>query len=179
MLLTFLQTLSLLLPIFISGLFLILCIKKRLFVGLDIPLDKGTRMWGQPLFGANKTYRGILVHVGISITVTVILWYFAPSAPWIHPIFYNSPLILGFLYAAAYSLGELINSFIKRRLAIPAGTQAKRIQYFFDTTDGIILVGCMFVGVYHVAPLQALAAVVLGCGAHLATDALMKRLRLK
>ncbi len=175
----FLQTLSLLLPILVSGLFLILCIKKKLFVELDKPIDRGVKFQGAELFGANKTYRGIVVHIVIAITVTTILWFFVPIVPLIHPVFYNSPLVLGFLYAAFYSIGELINSFVKRRIGIPAGKNTHGMQYFFDTADGIVLVGLMLALVYHVAWPVALLAFVLGCLVHIGTDALMKRLALK
>jgi hypothetical protein len=178
------QAVSLLIPLVFSGMVLIACIKLRLFTSLDVPIDGG-RMWrGKPLFGRNKTYRGILVHFAAAIIACGVLWAIQPYAGWVSPVYNCGPVLLGSVFAAAYIVGELLNSFIKRRVGVAAGGFTKdplqnRVQYFFDTADGIIVVG-LVLGFVFVVPLgQVLLAVTLAYFVHIAIDGLMRRLGLK
>ena len=74
------------------------------------PLDAGLLLAdGHPLFGASKTLRGLIAALGCT---TLLAWLFGWH-PW-----------LGLLFAAMAMLGDLLASFIKRRLAIPASGMA-------------------------------------------------------
>lgn len=64
---------------------------------------------GRPLFGASKTLRGLLAAL---LCTTLLAWLMG----W--------PPLLGLLFAAMAMLGDLLASFIKRRLAIPASGMA-------------------------------------------------------
>lgn len=179
-----LQAVSLLIPLVFSGLVLIACIKARLFVGLDVPID-GARMWrGKPLFGRNKTYRGVLVHFVAAIIACGVLWALEPYASWVSPVYNCGPVLLGSVFASAYIAGELLNSFIKRRLGVPAGGFTtsyfhNKVQYFFDTADGIIVVGLALGFIFAVPWGQVLLAVIIAYFVHGAIDALMRKLGLK
>lgn len=176
----FLQTLSLLLPILVAGVFLIYTIKRKLFKPLCVPIDGGKKFQGRPIFGSNKTWRGIVIYVIGSIVVCCILWLGTRNdLTWIHPIFSNNPIILGILYGVSYSCGELINSFIKRRLRIRPGHSSNMVQYFFDTVDGIVLTILVLSIVYGANWLQLLLVLLIGIVVHLSTDWVMKKHRLK
>jgi hypothetical protein len=85
-------------------------VKKCLGSHLATPLDGGVRLGdGQPLFGASKTIRGILA----AIVVTAAL------APLI-----GSSFAVGALFAALAMAGDLLSSFLKRRLKRPPSSQA-------------------------------------------------------
>jgi hypothetical protein len=69
------------------------------------PLDGGLLLAdGRPLFGASKTLLGLIAAL---LCATLLAWLLG----W-HPL-------LGLLFAAMAMLGDLLASFIKRRLAIP------------------------------------------------------------
>ena len=84
--------------------------KKILNIRFAYPLDCGLRLAdGQPLFGASKTLRGIL----LSLFVTAVL----------------APLLgvswrIGMVAAAAAMIGDLFSSFVKRRMKLPPSSQA-------------------------------------------------------
>ena len=84
--------------------------KKILHNRFAYPLDCGLRLAdGQPLFGKSKTLRGIL----LSLSVTSI---FAPllGVSW----------RVGLIAAGAAMTGDLLSSFIKRRMKLPPSSQA-------------------------------------------------------
>jgi CDP-diglyceride synthetase len=86
-------------------------IAKKVFgKALAFPLDKGiTLADGQPLFGHGKTIRGI----AISIVVTTL------GAPWT-----GLPATAGFLVSAMAMIGDLLSSFVKRRMKLVSGSMA-------------------------------------------------------
>lgn len=88
-------------------------LKFDLLAALRRPIDGG-RNW----FGANKTWRGALVMFTGVVLGTAVAWPLLPDAlrdePW---------LAVGALIAAGTVLGELPNSFMKRRLGIAPGSR--------------------------------------------------------
>jgi hypothetical protein len=87
-----------------------LCIRFGLLRGLARPIDRGATLGGRRLFGDNKTWRGITaVALGSALGFALLG---------------RGPL-LGLAVGAAAMLAELPNSFVKRRLAITPGQQAK------------------------------------------------------
>lgn len=74
------------------------------------PLDGNVQFIdGRPLFGPSKTIRGVVV----SLLVTAL------GAP---PL--GFPIWIGLLVAAAAMAGDLLSSFLKRRLGLAASTRA-------------------------------------------------------
>ena len=63
---------------------------------------------GQPLFGASKTWRGLVAALLLTAVVSVLL---------------GLPLGFGLLFAAASMLGDLLSSFTKRRLGKASSTR--------------------------------------------------------
>jgi len=74
------------------------------------PLDAGINFIdGKPLFGATKTWRGILA---AWIPTSLVAWLM------------HLPFLTGFLIALCAMLGDLLSSFIKRRLGMPSSSMA-------------------------------------------------------
>ena len=74
------------------------------------PLDAGLSLPdGERLFGKNKTLRGLIS----AIVVTTIV-----------ALLFGLTWQIGALIATVAMLGDLLSSFIKRRLALPSGSQA-------------------------------------------------------
>jgi len=74
------------------------------------PIDGGAQFVdGRPLFGPSKTIRGVVV----SLLVTAL------GAPLL-----GLPIWIGLLVAAAAMAGDLLSSFLKRRLGLAASSKA-------------------------------------------------------
>lgn len=180
-----LQIISLTLPVLVSGLVLILILKKNYLKVLDIPLDHYLIINEVRLFGDNKTYRGLAVFTIVSISICVALqrFYLNGFYEFIHPIFKNNPILIGVIYSFAYTLGELVNSVIKRQAHISPGkttrSSFRSLQRFLDLSDGIVMVAFVLTLFTLVTPGQAFIASILGIGIHLGTDNLMQNLKLK
>lgn len=180
-----LKIIGLTIPLLLSGLSLIIVLKKKWLMSMDAPLDQGSLLSGKRIFGDNKTYRGLLIHISVNIFACLILYlgYTNGLSKFIHPIFSNSPILVGLIYSLSYTLGELINSVIKRQMGIPPGvvTNSKsiNIQRFFDLSDGIIVVVIILSLLNLVTAFQAITAGFMGIALHYFTDSLMRRLNLK
>lgn len=101
------------------------------------PIDGGEMMNGQPLFGANKTWRGLAAGIigACLITFAQALLYLWPPTRQISLFDYpNGWLPLGILAGAGAIVGDLIKSFFKRRIGIKAGDS----WIFFDQLDFIL-----------------------------------------
>jgi hypothetical protein len=83
------------------------------------------------------------------------------------------PFVCGAIYGLGYVLGELPNSFLKRRLGVAAGDRSPRfgsLQYVADQVDSVI--GCLIaLRTFH-RPTRAevISAAVLGSALHIGID---------
>lgn len=126
-----LQLLFLATPMILAATTHMVIVKKNVFPFLVIPIN-------QKIFGANKTWRGVIVMpvLGfVSMLITLRLLNFFELSSLLENLI--SPYLLGFILGLAYILGELPNSFIKRKMKIPAGGQAEKYRWFFMILDRI------------------------------------------
>lgn len=90
------------------------------------PLDGGRSFRGRRILGDNKTWRGALCMTAGVVLATVVLWPWAwwqdhlPGA-----VRASSPVVVGFLIGLGTVVGELPNSFLKRRLGIAPGKRRR------------------------------------------------------
>lgn len=178
------QAFTLLLPITFGGLTLILCMRKGWLRSLDVPLDGGLTLGGMPLIGKSKSLRSLAIYTLSAILVCSVLNIIAGSSDYVSDIYQTSPVILGPEIALSYLAGEILNSFVKRRMGIVTSGNSSswlgsRIQSVFDNVDGIISCGTLFILVYQVQASVLAISFVLAVLLHLSTDLLMRRLRLK
>lgn len=105
-------------------------------VGGGRPIDGG-RNWrdGKRLFGDGKTYRGFIGGVIIGTAIGFIQFFFESQ----NGLNY-SPIFRGFLLAFGALSGDLIGSFIKRRINIPRGSPALGMDQLGFMIVGVILV---------------------------------------
>jgi CDP-2,3-bis-(O-geranylgeranyl)-sn-glycerol synthase len=92
------------------------------------PIDFGKKFANRPLFGATKTWEGFIAGCFIAMAIATLEMFAFPylpfdQAPITLTIVKMSPL-LGFLLGFGAMTGDLIGSFIKRRLGIPSGKPA-------------------------------------------------------
>jgi hypothetical protein len=183
-LLTMAQAFTLLLPITFAGLLLIMCMRKGWLEKLDVPLDGGLKLGGEPLIGKSKSLRSLILYLVVATLVTLLLHSSAQVSDLVAPVFLTNPFVLGPAITLSYLLGEIVNSFIKRRLGIAASGGASsrlgsRVQAIFDNVDGIIASGLLFIFNYQVPAEILVTSFVLAVVIHLSTDLLMRRLQLK
>jgi hypothetical protein len=114
------------------------------------PLDGG-----RGVFGDNKTWRGALVMFTGVVLATAVLWPLMPDS-----LRDESRLLVGALIGAAVVLGELPNSFMKRRLGIAPGqrrlTPAGLALVVYDQADFVPAIALMLLPVWQM-PLETVA----------------------
>lgn len=169
-------------PVLVAAAVQIAVIKLRWLQGLARPLDGGRSYRGKRVFGDNKTWRGLLIYVVVS-TLAVV-----PQGVWRAPTLeypgldyarWQGLLPIGFLLGLGFALGELPNSFIKRRRDIQPGQRGSPVYVLLDQIDS--LVGCLLcLCVIWVPPWQTWV-VVLGLGIllHIAFNGVFVLLGLK
>jgi hypothetical protein len=95
-----------------------------LLPALKRPLDGGRCIGGRRVFGDNKTWRGALCMTAGVVLATVVLWqwgWWRDQLP--DEVNASSPVVVGVLIGLGTVIGELPNSFLKRRLDIAPGTR--------------------------------------------------------
>jgi len=95
---------------------------------LNFPVDFGKTYKNKPLFGKNKTIRGFFFGIaGAIITVLIQKFlygryeFFQETA--VIPLDQYSPWLLGFLMGFGALFGDLIESFVKRRVNVAPGAR--------------------------------------------------------
>ncbi len=100
------------------------------------------------LFGAGKTYRAFMalpLICGICAMVFRSLFLHYPH--------YSLSFRIGFMLGLAYLVGELPNSFIKRRLGIASGQQSSRyrlVQNIVDKSDSLLTACVVYLFIYPI-----------------------------
>jgi len=133
---TALRVLYLILPAAAAGIVHAFVIKRDLLRTLARPLDGG-----RGILGGNKTCRGVVVML-VGSTAVVALQRVA-DVETLELVDYRDrlTLLLGPALGAGYSLAELPNSFVKRRLGLPPGGRTQRfaaLQYIADQGDSVV-----------------------------------------
>lgn len=114
------------------------------------PLDFGKTYNGHPIFGKNKTWRGLLSGI---VAGTLTGWL-------IHSLFFSSDPLAHYLWVSAAMsagalIGDAVESFFKRQRNIPSGSA----WFPFDQTDYIIG-GLLFVLPFGIPSAVAVAWIV-------------------
>ncbi|MBD3202751.1 CDP-archaeol synthase [Candidatus Woesearchaeota archaeon] len=127
---------------------------------LSTPVDLGKTIKGNPLFGNNKTYRGIISGTVFGTIIAFLQQkvYSLDIIKFISLIDYNQSniFLFGFLMGFGALSGDLIKSFFKRRLGIKSGNS----WIFFDQTD-FIFGGLLFSSIIYVPEFKYIAGILL------------------
>jgi hypothetical protein len=94
-----------------------------------LPLDGAATWRGRPIFGANKTWRGLMVMplaaalgFGLAAQFRELLPDWLAAGVWLRPA--SELALAGLLCGLAFMLAELPNSLLKRQLGISPGQAA-------------------------------------------------------
>jgi len=135
------------------------------------PIDLGRRFLdGKPILGSNKTYRGFISGILIG---TLVGWVQSMLAPTLG--LRGGSVLLGFTLSLGALVGDLLGSFIKRRLDIKPGDP-------FPVSDQIdfVLVALLFsLAVEPPTLLAAVIVILLTPPIHLLTNFIAYLLRVK
>lgn len=119
------STLYLFLPAYVANMAPVVATRLNIFPRLNVPIDGSTKETARPLFGVNKTYRGFVTGILASIAVVFIQLLFredgAKNLFAKFPYTYGNFWLWGFLLGFGALAGDLVKSYFKRRLKIPAG----------------------------------------------------------
>lgn len=119
---------------------------------LAVPID-GNRLYkGQPLFGHNKTWRGVVVGLLFGSIAGILQYSLQPQvAPFVSPLWiYASPfgaVLWGSWLALGALGGDLLKSFFKRRLLIAPSEG----WIPFDQIDMVVGVWCLTIPFINVS----------------------------
>jgi CDP-diglyceride synthetase len=143
-----------------------------LFKGLKRPLDGGATIGGRRLFGDNKTWRGAIVMVlGVVLAAALLslwpwYWHHLPDG-----IQDAGPWIYGLLLGLGLVVGELPNSFLKRRLGIEPGSQRRSLGgallSLYDQADFVLAVWVLLLPIWTMSVGQAAVVFVVVTAVHL------------
>ena len=137
------------------------------------PIDGGRIFWdGKPIFGAHKTFRGFLM--GLSIGTLVGVLQSMVGEFFSTPLF-QYPLLLGFTISLGALLGDLLESFVKRRLNLSPGAPFP----IFDQLD--FVVGALLFSLFVSPPslTTVLLIIIVTPPIHLLTNFIAYRLGVK
>jgi hypothetical protein len=180
----------------VAGFLHMVVVKKDLFAGLKVPLDGGRTLGGERLFGDNKTWRGALFMIAAPMALGAAQGFLfgawaAGRGLEVFPFAASSgalseaggyALVNGVL-GLGYVLGELPNSFLKRRVKIqPGKTSRGALGLLFlvlDQADSVIAAIGLAALVFGLSLGFFLLCVVVLSGLHLAMNAGMHVMRLR
>ena len=180
------------LPAIMAAILNMVWCKTHFLKKLQIPIDNGKNFVdGKRVFGKNKTWKGLIGYVILN-TIMGVIWGWICNAANLNQynFFYinNSntflySLLIGFLFGLGYSLFELPNSFLKRRLNIVEGQSASGAKKVFftildqaDSAFGCCLVICLF---YQMSILFYFQYVLLATITHFVFNILLYFLKLR
>jgi CDP-2,3-bis-(O-geranylgeranyl)-sn-glycerol synthase len=91
--------------------------------GGGYPLDAGRRFWdGKPIFGSNKTVRGFFAGLIAGTLTGFVLSSLYQVAGFPKDFLFPYNFLLGFMLSLGALTGDLLHSFLKRRLNISPGS---------------------------------------------------------
>jgi CDP-diglyceride synthetase len=136
-------------PVVIAGILHMIVVRRDFFAALKKPLDFGKKFRGEPIFGPNKTWRGLVFMTLAPAVLGAFQGYFygfwaerERVAPFtIVPDanhYLQSYMLLNAVLGLGYALGELPNSFIKRRVGISPGKTISKFFFVLDQADSVI-----------------------------------------
>ena len=181
-----------LLPSILAAILNMIWCKLPILKLFQVPMDFNKNFYDKKrIFGDNKTWKGFIGYIILN-TIMMILWgtlcnisninhynYFYINYE--NTIAFN--ILIGILLGLGYSLFELPNSFIKRRLDIKPGKTTKGFKKVFfiildqaDSVFGCCLVVYLF---YNLGIKLYLAYVVVGATTHIIFNMILYFLKLR
>jgi len=151
---------------------------RNTFKFLDKPVDGGKLLWGQPLFGRTKTWRGLLIAPIFGEISFVMLAGFCQFPNFKDFVFFDYsqfPIWLGFVFGAGAIIGDLAKSFVKRRFKHESSAR----WFPFDNIDYLLGGFLVIVWFIDIAWYHYLAVLLIGLALHIIFNLIGYGLRIK
>ena len=145
---------------------------------LDKPIDFNFKLWEKPLFGRNKTWRGLIIGILCGVLVFVFQKYlyqfaFFQNISLIN--YFEFSILYGILLSAGALLGDLAGSFIKRRFNVAPG-QDFCILDQIDWIMGLLLFSSLiFIPCWYAVITIILLGIIFHAGGNLVLDFLQAK----
>jgi hypothetical protein len=157
-------------PLFCGNVLHLVVIKLDLLPALTVPLSA-------KYFGKGKTYRGFLA---LPLLTALASGLFGIGQASISIV--ENDFLLGAILGFVYMLGELPNSFIKRKLGIQSGqstSKYKFLQAFVDKLDSLTLLAVAYYFLVDITLVNLCILIALSFGMHVVFSFLFFKLKLK
>ena len=181
-----------LLPTIVAGIINMIFCKSSILRKMQKPIDGNKNFIdGKRIFGDNKTWKGVFGYIVFNIC-TSVLWGLLCNFTNLNSydffyVYYENTIIfnllIGLLLGVSYSIFELPNSFLKRRLDIEPGkttTGLKKVFFIFlDQADSVF--GCCLVvaAFYKMSFGFYLLYVLIGAVTHIVFNVLLYCMKLR
>lgn len=111
-------------------------IVKNIFNNLKFPIDFNKKIKNKPIFGKNKTFRGLIFGVLFAVIIAYLQFLFYNNNMFvsISIVDYSDWLSIGLLMGFGAIFGDLVESFVKRRMNYEPG----KSFIPWDQTDFVI-----------------------------------------
>lgn len=137
---TLMETIVFLLPAYIANMAPVLLWRTAWWPALRKPIDRGKKIGRVEIFGTHKTYFGILSAVFGGALVGLIMGVIGiVEQGWSVLQFFGVIILCAWIGLGAI-MGDLLESFVKRRLGIRSGEPL----WFFDQVDFVIGGWCAY-----------------------------------
>ena len=179
-------------PVILAGILVMIWVKLPILKFAARPLDLGKNFIdGRRIFGDNKTWKGIIGYVLFNVIFTVLWGLICHGANWeslnyfymTHDNTLTYNLLIGVLLGLGYSLFELPNSFLKRRMDIKPGKSIsgfwKVFFIFLDQADSVFGVALVVWFFYDLGIIFYLVYVLVGALTHLILNMLLYFMKLR
>lgn len=166
----------------LSGVLQVFWLKYAKFQIFHKPLDFGQKWRGKSIFGKNKTFSGL---IGMALSCMMIASVFAWIRPGVKSIdTIGRTIAFWGLLGVVYMLGELPNSFMKRRLNIAPGetprkTVPRRLMYVIDQTDSVACVALFVMWREGLSWVFFTSSVIFGFFIHAGFNVFLWKIRIK
>lgn len=92
--------------------------------GGGAPIDAGRKFLdGKPILGSHKTFRGFFVGLAVGTFVGFVQFVLFRSSSFLQQLLlFQSTILLGFMLSLGALVGDLVESFFKRRLGLRPGS---------------------------------------------------------
>jgi hypothetical protein len=174
----------------VAGVAQTLWLRSRAFRRFAFPLDGGVMFRGRPFLGRNKTVAGLLgmtIATAFSFALVGSTFVAAGGARFLSLELPDAPhswFLVGGIVGLVYMLGELPNSFLKRRMGIEPGDLprtrwGRRVAYAVDQCDSVVAASLFCALVSPLGPAFVVSTTAAGVAFHAAFNVVLKRLGLK
>lgn len=159
-------------PLLVSAALAGVVFRFDLASALRRPIDVGVSFHGRRVFGDGKTWRGVIVAVVGSIGTVAVQKAVAAHTQSLALVDYRalSPVCFGAAMGGGAMLGELPNSFVKRRVGIPPGGTSRGwrgvLFYVWDQIDLLTGAWPLLLPWIRPSPLVVVVSFTLALGIH-------------